>query len=289
MNVGSSFALDEVKPLLIFGADGDDENMKRCRMCPNDDAFLSGMVGFEKIILADIKVIKSSRCRMCPNDDDDYVLENTANHQAFVENFCELLANSGSANLANAHSCSFSFLESPGHKVAPLSVVKHTAKDNGEAALGFLSINGLMHDLSEKEMKLIEKDAMETYNTAFGPSTGNYLASIHVRDGVVAPKTVDGVTQCLTCSEITRCRMCPNDDYELSTPEGSVGNVLFLDIKLDQHVALGDNVDTKPITVAFSRALCAKLRASGLPNLAFAGDCAMDFFFEHQMSTPEAL
>jgi hypothetical protein len=296
MQLGSGYTLEEVKPLLIFGAgSGDDGNLKQCNHCPNDDAFLTGTVGFEKIIVADIKVLRSSQCNHCPNDDDDFVLENIANHQVFVESFCEFLATSGSVNLANANGCSFSFLQSPGHKVAPLTVVTRTEKNHGEAALGFLSINGLIHDLTDNEKTLVATDALETYNKAFGSSTGNSLASLHVRDGVVAPQTADGVTQCLTCHKITQCNHCPNDDYELSTPEGTVGNVLFLDIRLDQAAALGNNValantvDMKAVTIAFSRALCSKLRASGLPNLAFAGDCAMDFFYEHDMFTPQVV
>ena len=336
----SSYSLVTVKPLLHFGA-GD--SVSQCMLCPPDDDAFS--LGEEKVLVADVQV-RSKQCMLCPPDDDVVALEDSSNHKLFVESFCNLLATSGSENLAKAHHCSFSFLEKPGHKVAPLSLV-----NRGEAALGFLSVTGLLQELSTEDIAIVESSTLETFNQAFANIAGySELASLHVKSAVETPKNHHGLTQCMLCPPdddvmevkskqcmlcppdddtmksapaIKQCMLCPPDDEAFSSRAGYVGSVLMLDIEVaapkttsngkvsqcmlcppdDETVMVpavkqcmlcppdddevGAGMDLKTVAMAFSRALCSKLRNSGSPNLAYADDCALDFFYEHDVAVDQ--
>jgi hypothetical protein len=65
-----------------------------------------------------------------------------------------MLINSGSSNLANAHSCSFAFLDTPGAG----SGVETTAQ---------VILKGLLQDLSPTDVSIFEKSIISSYNEAF--------------------------------------------------------------------------------------------------------------------------
>ena len=300
------YSINSITPLIHFGVD--DKDLKQgCQLCPpDDDAFLTqgcqlcppdddsfkSVVkgsGNGNVIMMDVEV--GQGCQLCPPDDDAFAFEATSTYKDFTQSFCSLLTRSGSANLANSHSCHFTFLEEPGHKVAPLQLKK--TKD--EQALGFLSVRGLLHDLSAKDIAMIEKYTIATYNQAFA-NTGYSLEAINARGSVETPKSNKNLDQgCQLCPPDDDalkqgCQLCPPDDDSFLTH--GVANIVLLDAKVaglsqgcqlcppDDDAVLS-TVDLERANKAFGKALCTKLRNSGSPNLAFADGCSMDFLYEH--------
>lgn len=75
-----------------------------CRFCPpDDDTTEAGHV----IIASTNKSIEG--CRFCPPD-DDAMHKDAKFHTAFEKSLCTKLASSGSANFANVHGCSVSYV-----------------------------------------------------------------------------------------------------------------------------------------------------------------------------------
>jgi hypothetical protein len=231
-------------------------------------------------------------CMFCPPDDDTVIVGDSASHKVFTETFCERLSFSGSPNLANAHHCSFTFLEQPGHKAAPVEAIRH--KDKTSQA--FLSITGLPKKLSKKDLAIIDASAIEAYKDAY---EGHSLKSISARGIIDMPKKSLASKQCINCPSGDEklawpCMFCPPDDdsFELTADEGKI---ILLDVEVgaqwpcmfcppdDDSFELA-SPDLKYVNTAFSKALCSKLRNSGSTNLAKADDCAMEFFYEPSTS-----
>ena len=284
----SGFTLKEVKPSLHFGV-GTNADWP-CMFCPPDDD--SFAFGSEMVLMADIDVGSSSKwpCMFCPPDDDTMTLDNLDSHKDFVDGFCHRLTLSGSANLANAHHCSFSFVEDPGHKVAPLEMI-HNKDETGQ---GFLSLTGLLHDLSKKDIAIIQATAAALYNKAFS-KTGFTLKAVNARGAIQVPEKTENVKQCLNCPDAAEklawpCMFCPPDDDSFSQHKS---NVLLFDVEVgskwpcmfcppdDDSFQQLSSSELENINKAFSETLCFELRKSGSTNLAAVDDCAMKFFMEH--------
>ena len=86
-----------------------------------------------------------------------------------------------------------------------------------KSALGFLSVKGLLHDLTRDGIAIIEGATFETYNDAFA-NVGYSFESLRVRDAVETPKN----------SLKQGCQLSPPDDDSF----GAKGNVLLFDIKV---------------------------------------------------------
>ena len=288
----SGFTLKEVKPSLHFGVGTNAE--WPCMFCPPDDD--SFTFGSEMVLLADIEVGSNSKwpCMFCPPDDDTVALDSMESHKEFADGFCHRLTLSGSANLANAHHCSFSFLEEPGHKVAPLEMMHNKDK----TAQGFLSLTGLLHDLSKKDIAIIQATATTLYNKAFS-KTGFTLKSVNARGAIQVPNQTENVKQCLNCPDAADklawpCMFCPPDDDSFSQHKA---NVLLLDVEVgskwpcmfcppdDDSFQQLSSSELESINKAFSETLCSELRMTGSTNLAAVDDCAMNFFMEHVEQT----
>jgi hypothetical protein len=238
---GSGHSLNSLELQLQFGVGANAE--WPCMHCPpDDDAFInwpcmhcppdddSFSFGSEKVLMADLTVGSEWPCMHCPPDDDAVALSTASNHEAFVESFCSRLSHSGSANLANAHHCSFNFVEDPGHKTAGIVISRNADK----TAQAFLSVTGLLSDLSAKDIAIIESNAVSVYNEAWSKA-GFSIKSAHARGAINMPKQSVAVKQCINCpiegeKVAWPCMHCPPDDD--AALEQSEGNVLLLDVDI---------------------------------------------------------
>ncbi|GAX09991.1 hypothetical protein FisN_11Lh016 [Fistulifera solaris] len=263
-------------------------NQPDCRLCPNDDdtMVLKGTKLNGQMILGYVQVgWTQPDCRLCPNDDDVVAAfkstqELKAFHVSFEDEFCALLRQSGSANFAHAHACSFSFLDMPGQPHVSLPMQDKLSK-NTEAQVIF---RGTLHELSESDMNLVDQSVVLAYNEAFssvGYGLGNFnsVADIDMPNHLAQPD----------------CRLCPNDDDVMAISEtkllvARVTPIMQPDCRLcpNDDDALKATVSDEKLAFmhgAFEKALCQKLKNSGSANFANVHDC--NFRFVHNAESKQ--
>lgn len=278
---GSSFkSIHSIKTQLHFDVPDGLVGGKQCHMCPpDDDAFL--MLGQAKMVLAGIQ-LGSRQCHMCPPDDDAFVEEEDKEshkdkHDKFVSDFCHALSNSGSANLANAHECSFTFFEKNQVPVGP-AVARDDSVDDDGNTLGFIALNGLVHDITASDRAVIQESAVKAYNDAFSSTLGYSLMSFNTRDAVEIPRA-------------TQCHMCPPDDDALSAVGMEVGKVVFVDLRVhaeqchmcppddDALVLANGDEELQYLNRAFEKAFCSLLSKSSTGNFVNMNGCSFQIMF----------
>jgi len=304
MQDGSGFVVEGAQPLIHFGTSNLGQHPRGgpdyCYRCaPDDDATTMTM----NYVLLDTKVSKQplgrytggghTWCYRCAPDDDS-MLGSVDNHEKFVNAFCDLLVESGSTNLKDAKGCSFTFLEDPGYKVAPLAI-KETEE---ESALGYFEVQGLLHEMSAEDIKIVEAATISAYNEAFA-TLGHSMEELNTHGAAKVPSSKHGREQSdnsLTLGQHPRggpdyCYRCAPDDDSITNQASAV----LFDAKLGQtngrpdwcyrcapaDDSMATEKDIEKINSAFNLAVCAKLRNSGSANLAYAEGCEMEFLYHH--------
>ena len=175
------------------------------RLCPNDDdamAIQDTKLNGQMILGYVLVGWMQPDCRLCPNDVDAVtVFKNTqelkAFHSSFESECCALLRQSGSANFAHAHACSFSFLDVAGQSHVSLPIQGKPSK-NTEAQV---ILRGTLHEFSEHDMKLVDQSIIAACDEAFS-SVGYSLGAFTTVADIDMPAHL----------EQPDCRLCPNDD-----------------------------------------------------------------------------
>jgi hypothetical protein len=253
-------------------------NQPDCRLCPNDDDAMALNDTNGQMILGYVQVgWTQPDCRLCPNDDDIVAAfkntqKLTAFHSSFEDEFCAFLRQSGSANFAHAHACSFSFLDMPGQPHVSLPIHSKLTK-NTEAQVVF---RGTLHELSESDMKLVDQSVISAYNEAFS-SVGYGLGNFHSVADIDMPSHLAQPD----------CRLCPNDDDVMAVSEAKllvarVTPITQPDCRLcpNDDDALAAAVSDEKLALlhgAFEKALCQKLKNSDSANFANVHDCGFRF------------
>lgn len=157
----------------------------------DDITTLSFDSAMQQTMIANLKIISK---------DDSVVLSTSSKHNDFVYDFCDRLATSGSANLANAHHCSITFVEDP-----TISMTYNSDK----SAQGFLSMTSVPKELSINDAAIIENAAVETYNAAW-KKLGYTIDSFHVREAVPSSQMGSTTTVALIdVQKVADCQYCP--------------------------------------------------------------------------------
>jgi DNA-binding protein YbaB len=227
-------------------------SLTKCTHCP-DDELTDKSPG--ALFLAQVSGL--GKCTHCPDDD---ILEGMKGsqgnkyHTSFEKAFCDKLRQSGSANLAQANGCSFSYLDTPGLKVAV------------EVTEAQIIMDGTLHELSEDDVVIFEKSVKAAYNEAFKTAAG------YAMNGVEVIADMDMVGKCTHCPDdeltddktlvlarvshaVGKCTHCPDDDVEESVSESMIS-------KMES---------------AFEKSLCYKLESSGAANFANVHSCSFRF------------
>ncbi|GAX17040.1 hypothetical protein FisN_5Hu424 [Fistulifera solaris] len=251
-----------------------------CRLCPNDDDAMAvkDTKRNGQMVLGFVQVgWMQPDCRLCPNDDDVVAaFKNTqdlkAIHSTFESEFCSLLRESGSANFAHAHACSFSFLDVAGQSHVSLPIQGKPSK-NTEAQV---ILRGALHDFSEKDMTVVDESIIAAYNEAFS-SVGYSLGAFSTVADIDLPAHL----------EQPDCRLCPNDDDALVVSEAKllvarVTPVTQPDCRLCPNDDDSFTVAVSPeklafLHSAFEKSFCQKLKNSGLANFVNVHGCNVRF------------
>jgi hypothetical protein len=178
-------------------------------------------------------------------------------HKTFEDDFCWLLRVSGSANLANARDCSFSFLETPGKSELVPSESAY-ASTNGDATEAQVIIHGTLHDFTKKEFSLINKSIILAYSEAY-TNAGYTISEFEASNVIDMPET--------GCMMVNAAKMVFARIRPGSTPDDDNTAVVLKD---SQIAFMHD---------AFEKAFCTKLQNSGLANFASAHDCSFRFVY----------
>jgi len=257
---------------------------------PNDDAVATK--GQTEIVFGRVSQIPGISDPSCgalcnPNDDATFVELNGAQladvHKSFEDKFCAKLRSSGSANLANAKGCAFAILDVPG-QADFVPIESAYASTNGQSTEGQIVLQGLLNDLSESDMKLIDESVMAAYDDAFA-KVGFKLK--------LSSKTSVGVSQIPGISDPSCGALCnPNDDMTLGESQIVFSRVSQIPGISDPSCGALCNPNDDVIVVnlketeraymhkAFEKAFCAKLQNSGVANFANAHGCTFRFVYD---------
>ena len=257
-----------------------------CRLCPNDDAVVTE--GQTEIVfgqVSQIPGIHDPSCRLCPNDDVTFMELNGADieqvHQSFEDKFCAKLRSSGSANLANVKDCSFAILDMPG-EADFVPIESAYASTNGQSTEGQIVLEGLLNDLSDSDMELLDQSVVAAYNDAFA-KVGFKLK--------LESKTSVGVSQIPGIHDPS-CRLCPNDDAIVTEGQAEIvfSRVQQIPGIHDPSCRLCPNDDVIVVDLAeteraymhkaFEKAFCSKLQNSGVANFANVDGCTFRFVYD---------
>ena len=223
---------------------GIDESALHCRWCPDDDYVLGAeaeeyQYQSQSQAVLFLGLMKTKKSPLS-------VLEGPAVgsvHKKFEDSLCEMLRDSGTANLSNAKNCAFSFVETPGQGFGILPVEAAMTCKEGTPMSAQFAMDGTLDAFSEEDFLLIDKSIMDAYNEAF-LSTGKAMVTF-TADGNVGVAAMDNSKMLMGRFE----PLCPNDD---DVPPST---------KLES------------MHEAFEQAFCAKLQNSGNANFAKVENC----------------
>jgi len=255
-----------------------------CTLCGNDDANITESKGQAEIIFGQVSETAGTgdpTCSLCGNDDTTFVELKGAQlgdvHKSFEEKFCAKLRSSGSANLANAQGCSFAIVDMPG-QADFVPIESAYASTNGQSTEGQIVLRGTLNELSEADLKLLDKSVIAAYNDAFAKA--GYKLKLKSKASVYVSETPG--TGDPTCS------LCGNDDMTFGevqvvfshvqeTP--GTGDPTCTFCGNDDEVVLLKDSEVAYMHKAFEKAFCAKLQNSGVANFANVHGCSFRFVY----------
>jgi len=218
---------------------------------PMEHVHFDGSFGQGQLLLGEIV---TDDCRGCPPDDDSLSSSNSQIHSNFVHSMCKSLKHSGSANFENVHGCKLVFLDTSGRNGfnADAETAKHRAQ---------ITVKGMNHKASAKDLEIISKEAVESYNEIF--KSARYSLDVFTTNmaAPIAKGSNHKAGHQLFMTEFVQsvgddCSGCPPDDDAVSAK---------------QLKAMHDQ---------FENTLCGKLQRSGKGNLANVRDCSFQFVID---------
>lgn len=224
-----------------------------CSLCPDDASAtvdLEEATNESQIITARIASQWRPRnkwgCRYCPDDDSLTVGSASDTHKVFENKFCADIRSSGSDNLSNASGCAISFLEKA---VDGKELFDEVCDSTNEILDAEFVMNGILHELTEPELKILTTSVKLAYNDAF--MTSERTGFGYVKDTFAKLVNTHG---------IVHMKIAP------------------LCFAVQDGTAL-PSFDTNEIDMknVFEEAVCSKIRSSGIANLANANECSFRF------------
>ena len=249
-----------------------------CRLCPPAEESIVAAAKTEgHLFLGRVQVSWDPTCRLCPPDVETTIKNLGDMHQSFENNFCAGLRESGSDTLAEARDCTFSFLNMPGQAEENLPIVEQS---NGQNAEVQLTLQGTLHDLSEKDMKIIDGSIVSAYNEAFS-SAGYKLKSFETVSDIELPSNVSWDPTCRLCPPNTESMRMGSTNLIVATADTLGWDPTCRLCPPAEDVTVAELSDAKLafLHTAFEKTFCAKLQKSGSANFANVSGCSFRFVF----------
>jgi hypothetical protein len=247
-----------------------------CRLCPPEDTMVASSNTEGQMFLGQVKVSWDPYCRLCPPEVDATIKNLGDVHAAFEKEFCAGLRQSGSKNLAHARDCTLSFLDTTGQNEENMPIQSKEGK--GRKTETQLTLQGTLHNFSEKDMEILDEAVIGAYNDAFS-SAGYSLGSFVSTADLDIPSKV---------SWDPYCRLCPPDADMAGDAKLIISTAAPLGwdpycrlCPPEEGAMVADLSDAKLafLHTAFENTLCTKLQKSGSANFANVHDCSFRFVY----------